>query len=160
MLNERLRLLSRVALAALVLASGIIMLPLGGLSAETLSWELFVNAYQPEVLVNHASGARDSAFTLTGQFYPPNTNVSIFVDGNFAGTLQTDAQGSVVFVVQTRVFDTLGQHLVTVAADANTLASQSFVLDDNAPIWPPPAGYDGPIIELGQSGIFFPAFYR
>lgn len=94
---------------------------------------LILNAIQPILSVNYTSGSPGSFFTLSGSDFPPNSTVTIVVNGRTLGTLSTDSVGNFVFLLNTDHADE-GHYIVT--ATVNPGASARFVLDSNEPIRP------------------------
>ena len=149
MLRDYWQLISRVGLGLLVLLSGLAMLPLTGLSAEKLGWELYVGIYEPSLdVLGEDKGFPGSAFLFGGAGYPPDTLATIYVDGAARGTLMTDGQGTAQFLIQTEPGDPLGRYFITMATDANTADTDDIRLEDDEPIIPPPPGWNGPTFLL------------
>jgi parallel beta-helix repeat protein len=80
-----------------------------------------------EVLViNYSSGKPGSYFTLEGANFPANSTVTIMVNGHTLGTVPTDANGDLIFLLATNQADD-GRYLVTAAM--NPSISVGFILD-------------------------------
>ena len=94
---------------------------------------LILNAIQPTLSINYTSGSPGSFFTLSGSDFPPDSTVTIAVNGRTLGTLSTDSVGNFVFLLTTDQSDE-GHYIVT--ATVNPSASERFVLDSNEPTRP------------------------
>lgn len=94
---------------------------------------LILNAIQPTLSINYTSGSPGSFFTLSGSDFPPDSTVTIVVNGRTLGTLSTDSAGNFVFLLTTDQADE-GHYIIT--ATVNPSASERFVLDSNEPIRP------------------------
>lgn len=94
---------------------------------------LILNAIQPTLSINYTSGSPGSLFTLSGSDFPPDSTVTIVVNGRTLGTLSTDSVGNFVFLLTTDQADE-GHYIIT--ATVNPSASERFVLDWNEPIRP------------------------
>lgn len=163
MLQKHWTFISRAGLVLLILLSGLALLPLTGLSAEKLTWELYAGLYEPSlVVVGDAIGSPGSAFEFAATGYQPNAEATIYVDGNERGTLMTDNQGSAQFLIQTEETDSTGQYVVTMATDANTSDSDNITLDENEPVIPPPPNFNDPIftITAPDALIYMPAMFN
>ena len=138
MFQEHWKLINRSGVVLLVLISGLAVLPLTGLSAEKLGWEMYAGLYEPDLdVLGEDKGAPGSAFLYEGVGYPPNTLATIYVDGDPRGTLFTDGQGSAQFLIQSEIGDPLGRYYISMATDANTSATEDIRLEDDEPIIPP-----------------------
>jgi len=153
--ERRQKLLSRGALALLILLSGLAFMPFTGFSSDDLGWQLYSGAYQAELDVNHDRGRPGSAFLFTGSGYPANALAIVYVDGIPVGAAWTDANGEAQFLIQTQPGDAPGEYFVTLATDSNTSATEDFELDVTEPLQPPPPGFDGVIFGL-QAGLYLP----
>jgi hypothetical protein len=147
-------------LAALVLLSGLALVPVMGLPSAGFRWQFYANVYVPTTLaVNHASGAPGSFFTVTGTNYPPSSTATIVVNGVALGDVQTDADGNLEFVI-----DTTGAELGTYTVVASPVPSvfTRFVLEANETEWPQEG--TAPVIhlpaDLAQHLVFVPVVYR
>lgn len=103
----------------------------------------------PILSINYGSGAPDSFFTLTGSNFPPNSTATVTVNGQTLGTVSTDADGSLTFLLSTTSADE-GSYYVTVTG--NPSATVSFVLDSNEPIRPQDGS--GSVLDVPE-GIAF-----
>lgn len=146
--QEKGKVISRMALALLVILSGLALLPFSGLSAEKLGWEQYAGIYQPILTVEVDRGFPGSAFVFHGSGYPPNALATVYIDGNARGTLFTNGDGTATFLIQSQPTDMRRRYYITLATDANTSATQDIRLRDDEPILPPPPGFVGPIFEL------------
>ena len=155
MSEQRQKLLSRGALALLILLSGLAFIPFTGFSSDDLGWHLYSGAYQVELNVNHDRGAPGSAFHFTGSGYPASALAIVYVDGIPVGNVWTDASGNAEFLIQTQTDDELGEYFVTLATGSNTSATEDIELDAGEPVQPPPPDFEGFIFGL-QAGYFLP----
>jgi hypothetical protein len=80
----------------------------------------------PMLMVNYATGAPGSFFTLEGENFPPNSTATITINSYELGLVPTDSAGTLIFLVNTDQADE-GEYLVT--ASVNPSASVHFVLD-------------------------------
>jgi hypothetical protein len=149
-----------ILLAALVLLSGLALVPVMGLPSAGFRWQFYANGYVPTTLeVNHPSGAPGSFFTVTGTNYPASTTATILANGVDLGDVQTDADGNLEFVI-----DTTGAELGTYTVVASPVPSvfTRFVLEANATEWPPES--PAPVIDLpanlAQQLVFVPVISR
>jgi hypothetical protein len=83
--------------------------------------------------VNHPRGAPGSYLTFEGNNFPPNQLATISVNGVTVGTVSTDANGDLIFLLTTASADE-GVYGIMVSVNPN--ASTRFVLDVTEPIWP------------------------
>jgi hypothetical protein len=127
--------LTRAFIAALILMSGVALVPYIELPREELTWQRFAGVYDATLTVNHPTGRPGSIFTFTGSNYPADSVATVTINGVVAGTVETDATGAMTFLVHT-INAPLGMYTVTAAVDANATASASFELIDGAPLWP------------------------
>ena len=149
-MNKKHTLLNQATFALLILFSGLLMLPLTGLSAEELNWKAFANSYNADldIVSNRDKGFPGSAFHYVATGYPPNTIASIEIDGRTRGAVMTDSNGRADFLIQTDGSDPLGRYYVSVFTDANFYASEDFRLRDDKPLQPAPAGWNGHVFTL------------
>lgn len=94
-------------------------------------WDFFVQ--DPFLNLNYPDGAPGSFFTLTGNGYPANSNVHLFVNGLELGTVSSDASGD--FTV---LLDTLGaeEGFYNISASVNPSAFVQLRLDTAQPTHP------------------------
>jgi hypothetical protein len=144
----------RMVIAAFILLSGVALLPYIDLPQTTLGWELFAGIYQPELEVDEPLGQPGSIFTFTGSNYPANSQATVYVAGDPIGTVMTDENGTAVFYINTGGA-ALGIYNVTMEVDVNASATNSFELDANAPLIPPPGDPGGPTFSL-VNRLFLP----
>ena len=139
-------LLFRSALAVVILLSGLAMAPFVELP-KAISWELLAGVYQPSLAVNAPSGAPGSVFAFTGTNYPPNSQATIYVDGQGRGQVMTDGSGQATFLLDT-TGATVGPYNVTLEVDINASATQSITLVSNGTVVNPPPGFPGSTFNL------------
>ena len=142
-------LLSRVLIAALVLMSGLALVPYLDLPQTALGWEQFAGIYEPELEVELETGRPGSTFTGTGSNYPPHSLATIYLDGVPIGTVITDGNGAATFYINT-LGANVGVYNVTLEVDVNASATDNFELIDNGPFTPLPSNPMGPIFYLGD----------
>jgi hypothetical protein len=142
-------LFNRVLIAALILMSGLALMPYVDLPQTTLGWEQFAGVYTPELAVEPELGRSGSTFTGMGINYPVNSLATIYVDGDPLGTMMTDGNGSATFYINTIGSD-IAIYNVTLEVDINASATDSFELDADGPLIPPPPDPSGPIFFLNQ----------
>lgn len=136
---------SRILIAIAIFLSGVALVPFVDLPQEGFSWQRFANVYQPGTLaINYKSGSPGSFFTITGVNFPPNATANVSVNGHALGTVTTDNNGAVLFLIDTAGAET-GQYFVTVSAgdEADTV---DFFLTSAAPVRPQED--EGPVFVL------------
>lgn len=153
--EQKRTLLSRGALALLILISGLAFVPFTGLSGQDLNWQLYAGVYQANLDVDQDRGSPGSAFLFTGTGYPANTLAIVYVDGVPVGVVWTDGNGEAQFLLQTQPDDPPGEYFVTLATDENASDTEDIELDLSEPTHAPPPGYDGPVTGL-QAGLYLP----
>ena len=146
----------RLIVALIILLSGVAMIPHIVLPTQALNWQLFANVYEPDLTVNYPDGRPGSYFTFTGSNFPANTTASILVNGDHLGQVLIDGDGNVSFIINTDGVEP-GQYTITVDAGANASASQSFTLDNNAPLRDLEG--NGPIFNLLRQ-IYLPVIVK
>ena len=137
--------LARGFIALLILLSGLALLPYVDLPAEALSWQLFAGVYDATLTVNYPTGQPGSYFTFDGANFPENSTANITVNGDFLGSVNTDANGSLTFIINS-TNSAIGTYSVSAEVNANASAATSFELTTSAPIRPLEG--DGPIFYL------------
>lgn len=148
----------RVALALIILMSGVAMIPFLNLPTEAIGWEMLAGVYSPDLSVNESSGAPGSTFAFTGSGYPSISPATVYVNGEAVGQVMMDGAGNGTFKLNT-LGAAPGQYNVTLEVDSNASATQSIDLDPSGSIVSPPDGFDGPTFFLG-SPIFLPVIHR
>ena len=149
---------TRGLIAALILMSGLALIPYLELPKTTLGWEQFAGIYTPELVVEPELGLPGSTFTGTGSNYPANTLATVYVDGDPLGTVMTDENGSAIFYINTNGAD-VGIYNVTLEVDINASATDNFELTADGPLIPPPPVLAGPIFYLNNV-IYLPFIVR
>ena len=150
--------LSRMLIAAIILMSGLALVPYLDLPQTTLGWEQFAGIYTPELVVEPEIGSPGSVFTGTGSNYPANSLATIYVDGEPIGTVATDENGTATFYINTYGAN-VGIYNVTLEVDVNSSATDTFQLEENAPTIPLPPVPVGPIYYLPQD-IYLPSILK
>lgn len=87
----------------------------------------------PVLTINFGDGRPGSYFTLSGSRFPPGSTATISVNNRILGSIATDANGNLMFLLSTGQAD-VGQYVVTVTV--NPTASVRFTLASNAPLRP------------------------
>lgn len=146
--TERIRSLWRSGPALLFMLAAVALVPLAGLSAERLGWEMFAGIYEPDLNVVEDRGFPGSAFYFIADSYPPNSLVTVYRDGSPIGYMDSGPVGYFEFVVQSEPGDPLERFDITAATDANFSATDEIRLEDDEPLLPPPPGWDGPTFLL------------
>lgn len=98
----------------------------------------------PVLDINYYSGAPGSYFAISGFNYLPNSNLSIFVNNNYLGSVASESDGVISFLLSTAASDE-GVYLVRVGA-GNYTATTRFVLDYSKPLRPQQGS--GPIFDV------------
>ncbi len=148
MIYDRFRAYIRSGSALIFMLAAIAMVPLAGLSAERLNWQVFAGIYEPDLEVVEDRGQPGSAFHFIAAGYPPNMLVTVYRDGSPIGYMNSGPAGSFEFLVQTQPSDPLERYDITAATDINNSDTEEIRLEDDEPLLPPPPGWDGPIFEL------------
>lgn len=148
-MKENRELMSRVLIAALILMSGLALVPYIDLPQTTLGWEQFAGIYAPELVVEPEIGRPGSVFTGTGSNYPANSLATIYLDGTPLGTVMTDDNGAATFYINT-LGASPGLYNVTLEVDVNASATDNFELTADGPFTPLPPNPAGSIFYLGE----------
>ena len=90
----------------------------------------WVYDYSPSISLNHQTGQPGSFFKVTGQNFPPDAPVTITVNGQEVGTVNSDGSGGFVFSLQTSASAQEGVYAISVNGAAAT-----YWLDSSAPLW-------------------------
>jgi len=114
----------------------------------------------PVLTSNFTSGAPSSFFTLTGVGFPASSTATITVNGRTLGTVATNVNGNLTFILSTANADE-GSYFVTVSA--NPAATVHFILDSSEPIRPQDGS--GPVFSVPEGiafteSIFLPIVLR
>jgi len=83
----------------------------------------------PSISLNYQTGQPGSFFKVTGQNFPANTTVTITVNGQQVGTVNTDGSGGFVFSLQTSASAQEGVYAVSVNG-----ATATYQLDQSDPL--------------------------
>jgi hypothetical protein len=83
--------------------------------------------------INYTNGRPGSFFTLEGANFPPDDVATITVNGQMLGTIPTDTNGDLIFLLNTDQADP-GHYIV--AATVNPSSSVRFVLEPSKPLRP------------------------
>jgi len=106
----------------------------------------------PSLETNFVSGAPGSFFTITGTDFPANSTATIAVNAQELGTVTTDSDGNLTFLLSTTNADE-GYYFAT--ATVNPSAAIGFRLDSDEPVRPQDGS--GLIIDV-PAGIAFTEF--
>ena len=142
--------LSRATLALVLVFSGLLILPLTGLSAEELNWQQFASAYSADldVLSDDDQAYPGSAFHFSATGFPAYTVATAEIDGRTRGAVKTDSNGRADFLIQTDSADAEGRFYVSVYSDANYYATDDFRLRLDKDFQGAPSGWGGDIFTL------------
>jgi hypothetical protein len=104
----------RLALALVIILSGLLLVPFVALPKESFRWQLFAGAYgaAPIIDSNYGTGAPGSAFLIAGFGFTPKTTLTLKSNGVTIGTVVTDANGGFRITVVTPG-NGLGRYVVT-----------------------------------------------
>ncbi len=139
----------RITLTAVILLSGLAMVPFIDLPAQAaITWQSLAGVYEPELTVNEPLGRPGSVFAFTGSNYPPNTLATAYVDGQALGQVTIGGSGVGTFMVNT-LGAPIGQYNVTLEVDINASATTGVELADSGPLVMPPPDFPGPTFNLG-----------
>lgn len=139
---------TQILLTLVVLFSGLAFTPFASLSAAELDWQQFASVYLPTLHIDEDKGQPGSGFIFHGSGYPANTQTTIYVDGEPRGYVTTNSNGQATFAIQTETVDPLGRYYITMAADANTSATNDLRLEWDRPLLTLPPGFPHPIFDL------------
>ncbi|MCO5185479.1 MAG: hypothetical protein M9941_10860 [Anaerolineae bacterium] len=140
--------MTTLLLAAVILLSGLAFFPFASLSADSVSWKQFANAYLPTLNIDEDKGLPGSGFIFEASGYPPNTTASVYAEGVLRGTVMTDSNGNATFGIQTASNDPLGRYDITMSTDANNSATNDLRLESDRPLLVIPPGFPHPIFDL------------
>jgi peptide/nickel transport system substrate-binding protein len=96
-------------------------------------WDAFTAPHQPQIEINHTSGAPGSYFNVTGMGFPAGSVASITANGLALGRVTTDGNGALAFTLVTEGAGEAVYHLVV---RANPVAGLALTLDEAEPAWP------------------------
>jgi hypothetical protein len=108
-------------------------------------WDAFAAAAQPQLLINHSSGAPGSYFSVTGTGFPPDSTASIVANNTILGQTTVDSSGGVAFTLTTEEADPGLYHL---RVSVNPAAGLQFTLDEAAPMQPRVG--ETPLVEVPE----------
>lgn len=151
---------TRIALAFVVLLSGVALVPVMGLPSYGFSWQRYANVYEPvELEIDHGSGAPGSFFTVSGFNFDPETTASVMINGVEVGTLETDAMGSFQFTIDTAAGE---EGYYTVLVSSGFSRSKHFRLVESGNLWLPGEPETVFILpaQIAQQWLFMPYFHR
>lgn len=153
---ERIEKLIRIAIVMVILLGGLALLPYIDVPAEALTWQLYSGVYEATLEVNHDTGSPGSYFLFTGTNYPSNSTATISVNGEDIGTVDTDSNGDLSFIIAT-ANSNAGSYTVTATVDVNASAAAVFTLVINGTFRPLEG--TGPLFSLEQVN-YFPAIRK
>lgn len=159
MSQERKEAVQRLGITLLVLLAGVLLLPYVGSARAAINWELFGDAYTPDLSVSDNIGAPGSQFAFTGSGYQPNRLAIIFVNGQVVGGVTTDGNGTGRFIIDTTGVPD-GELTVVMETDANVSAFKTITIDSAEAVVAPPGGFSGPILGTTGSSTFLPFVQR
>jgi len=96
-------------------------------------WDAFAAGAQPQIAINHTTGAPGSYFNVTGTGFPPDETAFIVVNGQLLDDLPVDAGGAISFTLTTGAADPGVYH---VRVSVNPAAGVQFTLDETEPVQP------------------------
>lgn len=149
----------RVVVALAILLSGVAVIPVLSFAwKDGFHWQRYANVYQePQLNINYTTGKPGSAFALTGDFFPANTVITIFINNQQLGTIQTGNSGNFYVVLTTQQAD-VGYYTIATSFNKglktsfNTGPKVTFVLNENEPLRPLPN--PGPTFQV-PAGIAY-----
>jgi hypothetical protein len=104
------------------------------------------------------SGGPGSHFLLVGEGFPPNSSLTVYVNGVTLITLTTDANGRFYLLIITPAEMPAGNHTVTTSGPGD--ASAGFAITQSAPLPRPADPADGAVWEMefapGAGRVFLP----
>lgn len=118
-----------------------------------------VEVHNPTLSSNHASGKPGSFFTITANDFPPDTSMAIQINGSSLSTIQTESDGTAIFVADSTGAD-IGTYTIS-AITSNPSASREVTLElltDGTDHQTYPT--DKPVVKLALHKIFLPMFMR
>ena len=154
MKREQQVILLRTGLVLAILLSGVALIPFIDMPVAAINWERLAGIYNPVLTVNATSGAPGSIFAFTGSGYPPNSQATIFVNGDPRGHVSTDNAGGASFLLNT-TGAAPGHYNVALEVDINASAAVGIDLVPTDPVVFPPSGSGGPTVFVNPT-IFLP----
>jgi hypothetical protein len=123
--------LTRIFVAVSIFLIGAALIPFVGLPQDGFRWQLFADVYNPMAMeINYDEGSPGSFFTVNGVNFPPDDLIGIQVNGTLLGTVSTDHDGDLVFLIDSGLAPA-GLYIVTTSVLNGSQAS--FRLDPAAP---------------------------
>ena len=150
----------RILFSLTVFLSGVALVPVMGLPTAGFTWQQYADAYVLTTLeVNHQSGQPGSFFTITGTNYPADATMTIQVNGASLGSVQSDENGNLLFVINTTGAN---PGYYTVVLDPVNDVYTRFVLRAGDTLWPQDA--TAPVVQLpadiANQLILMPSVHR
>ncbi len=124
----------RLLIAMAILLSGAALIPYISLSSEPFRWQRYADIYepdQPSLAINYVTGQPDSFFSLIGNNFPSDEMATVSINGETLGTVSTNSDGVLGFVLDTANAD---EGFYGITASAGVSASVGFLLDADAPL--------------------------
>lgn len=131
---------SRILIAVGIFLVGAALIPFVGLPQDGFNWQRYADAYVPMSMeINHNTGRPGSFFTVRGYNFSqddsvssPADTISIMANGTLLGTVNTDSNGDLIFLIETPDADTGYYIISTNIVDGPEI---SFRLSPDAPLW-------------------------
>ncbi len=156
--------LRKLGLALVIISVGFALIPYIAFQAESINWRMFAGVYEDEPsLIGDADAAQPgSDVAFNGYNLPRNATLNLSVNGMPLGTLMTDGNGSLRFVLRTSATNIGTYQIVLSGAGART--STILILDPSAPLIDA-SGNGSPQIDLPSdlqslSQVFLPLVLR
>lgn len=153
----------RLFVAVAIFMSGAALIPYLSLSSEPFGWQKYADVYepdQPSLAINYPTGQPGSIFTLTGSDFPPGDTATVSVNGNVLGSVTTDSDGKLMFLLDTTNAD---EGFYGVTASVNPNAGTGMFLDADAPLRPQEDSgtvFDVPAGIALTEFLYLPVIYR
>lgn len=117
-----------------------------------------------ELALNADTGAPGSTFVANGANFPPDTSVTVQINGEYGGTAMTDSSGSLTFALtapaenaassdarSARARASTTPYIISVAVDGETSDPVIIQVDDTQTVKQTPDNYTGPSMSLIQT---------
>jgi hypothetical protein len=96
-------------------------------------WDAFAAPAQPEIVINHTSGAPGSFFNVTVTGFPPDSLATIVANNHILDQQMVESSGTISFTLSTDGADPGVYHL---RVSVNPAAGVQFTLDEAQPFRP------------------------
>ena len=119
----------------------------------------FTGGGQPELVIDHESGAPGSYFNVTGTGFPAGRSALVSVNNTLLGSVAVDGTGQLAFTLDTGQAG-LGEYLVRAGVD--WMPGVPFALSSGQPEWPREGDFPVVVVPSGliKSSVYLPIALR